>query len=107
MAKKETDEIKEKAEAEEKVEAEEKTPEKKTPGPEEFVEVTVMSDPSTTGQKLFCSVNGVAMYVPYNEPVKIKRKYAEVITNSLTQQRNAEKASLVSAREAREADELR
>lgn len=54
-------------------------PESKMPDPEELVDVTVMTEGEGVGQTIFCSVNGTAIYVPCGEPVKIKRKYAEVL----------------------------
>lgn len=64
------------------------------PDPEELVEITVMSDPGSIGQMIFCSVNGTGMYVPCGEPVKIKRKYAEVLKRSQKEAAQAARKSV-------------
>lgn len=72
--------------------------------PEELVEITVMRAPSDIGRKVFCSVNGVAMLVPCGEPVKIKRKYAEVLKNAQKQSVSANRFSAELIKKAEDAE---
>lgn len=68
--------------------------------PEEVIEVTLMSDPGNIGRTIFCAVNGTAIYVPCGEPIKIKRKYAEVLKRAQREASEAAKRSAVSSSEA-------
>lgn len=70
--------------------------------PDELVEMTVLGDPSQIGKKIFCSVNGVALMVPCGEPVKIKRKYAEVLKNAHKQSASAARAAAAASEAAEE-----
>lgn len=52
---------------------------------EDMVEVFIPRDNKSHSKEQFVSVNGVGMFVPINQKVKVPKKYAEVIENSLQQ----------------------
>lgn len=55
----------------------------------EMVEIELFKDSDKYKNDLFVSVNGVGMMIPRGEKVKIKRKYALVIEDSLKQGKKA------------------
>ena len=82
-------EVEEKAsEVEEKAsEVEEKASEKE----EELVEVTLFKDNKDYKDDVFVAVNGKSLAIKRGEPVKIPKKFAEVLKNSLMQDNAAAK----------------
>lgn len=59
---------------------------------EELVEVTIPRSARAhkDEEAMICSVNGERIMIKYGEPVKIKRKFAEVIAHHLKQRDIAE-----------------
>lgn len=58
---------------------------------DELVEVELFSDGEHYKEPVPVIVNGVKIVVPRGEKVQIKRKYAEVLEHSMTQDREAGK----------------
>lgn len=59
------------------------------PRGEELVEVELFYDGDKYKEPVPVIVNGVKILVPRGKPVKIKRKYAEVLEHSLSQDKKA------------------
>lgn len=53
--------------------------------PEEYIEIELFKDGDRYSDSLYVSVNGENCLVPRGVPVKIKRKFADVIRNSIAQ----------------------
>lgn len=53
--------------------------------PEEYVEIELFKDGDRYKDSLYVAVNGENCLVPRGVPVKIKRKFADVIRNSIAQ----------------------
>lgn len=69
-----------------KAKAEEAKVEKKVElDPEEYVEIELFQDGERYKDSLFVAVNGENCIIPRGKPVKVKRKFAEVIKNSIEQ----------------------
>lgn len=70
----------------------------------ELVEIELFKDNGKYKDDVFVAVNGVGMVIPRGEKVKVKRKYAELLMNSMEQDKKTSKLIDLKVRECQEAE---
>ena len=70
----------------------------------ELVEVELFKDNGKYKDDVFVAVNGVGIVVPRGKKVKIKRKYALALEDSMRQDKNANDLIELKVRESQEAE---
>lgn len=73
-------------------------------GPDDLVEVMLFKDSGKYKDDVFVAVNGVGCLIKRGEPVKIKRKFAEVLQNSMKQDQSTAELIEYEANRFREAE---
>lgn len=74
------------------------------PSPDDLVEVMLFKDSGKYKDDVFVAVNGVGCLIKRGEPVKIKRKFAEVLQNSMKQDQSTAELIEYEANRFREAE---
>ena len=72
--------------------------------PDDLVEVMLFKDSGKYKDDVFVAVNGVGCLIKRGEPVKIKRKFAEVLQNSMKQDQSTAELIEYEANRFREAE---